>query len=130
MTSPTADQSARELEAALATAVRDNDQLAAIHALEGHDLILPQADAEQAGEQQEVTLPVIEQDQKSYVPAFTTVEKLSASLPTVAQSVSLPAVDLAAAWPSDELWLAINPGDEATSVALPSEAFRTLGLSA
>jgi type III secretion system (T3SS) SseB-like protein len=121
-----ADDGAQELEAALASAVRDNDQSAALEALGGHDLILPQADAAETGEQREVTLPVIEQDEKSYVPAFTTVQKLSASLPAVTQSVSLPAVDLAAAWPSDELWLAINPGDESTSVALPSSAFRTL----
>lgn len=128
MTFPDApsDEGAQELEAALASAVRDNDQGAALQALGGHELILPQADAPQTGEQREVTLPVIEQDEKSYVPAFTTVQKLNESLPAVTQSVSLPAVDLAAAWPSDELWLAINPGDESTSVALPSSAFRTL----
>lgn len=134
MTFPTPDapseDGAQALEAALASAVRDNDQSAAMQALGGHELILPQADSEQAGDQREVTLPVIEQDEKSYVPAFTTVQKLSESLPAVTQSVSLPAVDLAAAWPSDELWLAINPGDEATSVALPSSLFRSLAGSA
>lgn len=134
MTFPTSDSPAdgapqegvQELEAALASAVRDNDQGAAVQALGGHELILPQADAQESGEQREVTLPVIEQDEKSYVPAFTTVEKLSQTLPAVTQSVSLPANDLAAAWPSDELWLAVNPGDQETAVALPSQAFRTL----
>jgi hypothetical protein len=131
MTTPSPD-SASTLDAALAAAVADTDKTetlqAAVQALAGHQLVLPQTpspDGETPPEGQ-ITLPVIEQDQTSFVPAFTTPERLTENLPDVSGSIVIPATDLAAAWPSEDLWLAINPGDAATALALPGAAVRAL----
>lgn len=116
-----------QLDQDLAAAVSDSDPAAAVQALAGHDLVLPQNSApEPSGGQVQITLPVIEQDQTSYVPAFTTSERLTESLPSVPSSIVVSASELASAWPSDDLWLVVNPGDATTGVALPAAAVRTL----
>lgn len=117
------------VDVALAAAVADGDQSAAVAALAGQELILPQTSVDEEGiSDQQVTLPVIEQNETSYVPVFTTAERLTDSLPGIAGSIAVPARELAMAWPSDELWLAVNPGDQLTSVALPPDAVRSLAL--
>lgn len=117
------------VDAALAAAVSDGDQSAAVAALAGQELILPQTTVGEEGiSEDQVTLPVIEQNETSYVPVFTTVQRLTDSLPGIAGSIAVSAQELAMAWPSDELWLAVNPGDQLTSVALPPDAVRSLAV--
>jgi hypothetical protein len=131
MTTPS-PESASTLDAALAAAVADSDKTetlqAAVQALAGHDLVLPQTAApdNEAPAEGQITLPVIEQDQTSFVPAFTTAERLTENLPDVSGSIVIGAMELAAAWPSEDLWLAINPGDAETALALPGAAVRAL----
>ncbi len=72
-----------------------------------------------------IAIPVIEQDGTQYVPVFTSEEALVAAGADPAPAVGLPVAQLAASWPSDELWLAVNPGSE-DGLALPPEAVKAL----
>jgi hypothetical protein len=116
---------AGSLESSLAAAVAGNDQTGVVQALAGQQLILPQTSEAPEGKR-DITLPVIEQDNASYVPAFTSVEQMTQALPDTPSSIAVDASELAGVWPSDDLTLLVNPGDQATAVALPASAMPAL----
>ena len=72
-----------------------------------------------------VALPVIEQDGTSYVPVFTSAESLASAGADPAQAVELPVVQLAANWPSDDLWLAVDPATD-HGLTIPPDVVRML----
>jgi hypothetical protein len=84
----------------------------------------PQADGQEAPDGA-ISLPVIEQDGRRYVPVFTSEEALRAAGADAATALRLPVLQLAAGWPSDDLWLAVNPGSD-DGLALPPEVVRAL----
>jgi hypothetical protein len=95
--------------------------------LAGSIALLPQeapADGEELPEGA-MALPVIEQDGTRYVPVFTSEEALRAAGADPATALRLPLVELAANWPEENLWLAVNPADK-DGLALPPEVVRGL----
>jgi hypothetical protein len=72
-----------------------------------------------------IAIPVIEQDGTQYVPVFTSEEALRAAGADPEPAVGLPLAELAANWPSEDLWLAVNPGSE-DGLTLPPEAVQAL----
>jgi hypothetical protein len=84
----------------------------------------PQADGQEVPDGA-ISLPVIEQDGRRYVPVFTSEEALRAAGADAATALRLPVLQLAAGWPSDDLWLAVNPGSD-DGLALPPEVVRAL----
>lgn len=72
-----------------------------------------------------IAIPVIEQDGTQYVPVFTSEAALQAAGADPAPAIRLPVAELAANWPADDLWLAINPGSE-DGLTLPPEAVQAL----
>ncbi len=72
-----------------------------------------------------IAIPVIEQDGTHYVPIFTSEEALRTAGADAAAAVQVPLAELAAGWPSEELWLAINPGNE-DGLTLPPDGVRAL----
>jgi type III secretion system (T3SS) SseB-like protein len=125
MTTPHADGS-QPTEAAIAAGMAAGDTEAVMRAVATSDVVVPQA-TEQADDQPEgsLSLPVIEQDGTQYVPVFTSEETMHAAAPDLDQGVTVPAAQLAANWPSDELWLAVNPGTE-DGLTLPPDAVKAL----
>jgi hypothetical protein len=72
-----------------------------------------------------IALPVIEQDGKQYIPVFTSEEALRAAGADTATALRLPLAQLAASWPGEDLWLAVNPASE-SGLTLPPEVVRSL----
>ena len=72
-----------------------------------------------------VALPVIEQDGTQYVPVFTSEAALVAAGADPTTAVEVPLVQLAAGWPDDELWLAVDPASE-NGLTLPPDVVRAL----
>jgi hypothetical protein len=72
-----------------------------------------------------IVLPVMEQDGTQYVPVFSSEENLVAAGADPASALPVPLVQLAQGWPSDDLWLAVDPGGEG-GVALPPDVVRAL----
>jgi len=72
-----------------------------------------------------IAIPVIEQDGTQYVPVFTSEAALEAAGADPAPAIQLQMAELAANWPSDDLWLAVNPGSE-DGLTLPPEAVQAL----
>jgi hypothetical protein len=72
-----------------------------------------------------IAIPVIEQDGTQYVPVFTSEEALRAAGADPEPAVGLPLADLAANWPSEELWLAVDPGSE-NGLSVPPQAVQAL----
>jgi hypothetical protein len=72
-----------------------------------------------------IALPVIEQDGNQFVPVFTSSEMLAASGADPANAVEIPVVQLAMGWPSDDLWLAVDPSTP-DGLTLPSDVVRAL----
>jgi hypothetical protein len=72
-----------------------------------------------------VALPVIEQDGTQYVPVFTTQEALVSAGADPDQAVAVPVAQLAAGWPADDLWMAVDPATE-HGVTLPPDVVRML----
>jgi len=72
-----------------------------------------------------IALPVIEQDGTQYVPVFTSEETLREAGADPAPAVRLPLAELAASWPADDLWLAVDPGSEG-GLTVPPAAVQAL----
>ena len=72
-----------------------------------------------------IALPVIEQEGNQYVPVFTSEESLLTAGADPATAIEVPLVQLAAGWPSDDLWLAIDPASE-NGLTLPPDVVRAL----
>jgi hypothetical protein len=85
----------------------------------------PPAPGEEAPPEDAIALPVIEQDGTHYVPVFTSEEKLRAAGADPESAISVPLAGLAAGWPDQELWLAVDPAAE-DGLALPPDAVRAL----
>ena len=96
--------------------------------LAGSVALLPQqppAEGEEPPSEDAIALPVIEQDGTHYVPVFTTEDKLRAAGGDPETAISVPLAGLAAGWPEQELWLAVDPAAE-DGLALPPDAVRAL----
>jgi hypothetical protein len=89
--------------------------------------LLPQDVPEGAAPPPEGTLalPVIEQDGNHYVPVFTSEEALVTAGADPDQAVAVPVAQLAAGWPADDLWLAVDPATD-HGVTLPPDVVRML----
>lgn len=85
----------------------------------------PPAEGEEERPEGTISLPVIEQDGNRYVPVFTTEDALLAAGGDPGAALRLPVVELAANWPADDLWLAVNPSTE-QGLVLPPDLVRAL----
>lgn len=72
-----------------------------------------------------IALPVIEQDGTHFVPVFTSSEALAAAGADPTTALEIPVAQLAAGWPSDDLWLAVDPAGP-DGLTLPSDVVRAL----
>ena len=95
--------------------------------LAGSVALLPQEAPEGAEPPPEgaIALPVIEQDGTQYVPVFTSEERLTSAGADPTTAVPVPLVELAAGWPDEDLWLAIDLASE-TGLTLPPDVVRML----
>ena len=120
-------QSTQHTESAIAAGMAAGDTEAVMRAVATSDVVVPQASVEGDGPTPDgsISLPVIEQDGTSYVPVFTSESTMAAAAPDIDDAVSVSAAELGANWPSDDLWLAVNPGTE-DGLTLPPDAVRSL----
>lgn len=127
MTTPSSPDGRHPTEAAIASGVASGDTEAVLRAVATSTVMIPQPPAEPGQEPPEgsMTLPVIEQDGTQYVPVFTSAETMQEAGTSVDEAIPVPAAALGASWPSDELWLAINPGSE-QGITLPPDAVKAL----
>jgi len=72
-----------------------------------------------------VALPVIEQDGTQYVPVFTSQEALVSAGADPEKAVAVPVAQLAAGWPAEELWMAVDPATD-HGLSLPPDVVRML----
>jgi len=103
------------------------DADALLQQLAGSIALLPQEIPEGAERPPEGSLavPVIEQDGTQYVPVFTSEATLTAAGADPAQAVPIPVAQLAASWPGDDLWMAVDPATEG-GLTLPPDVVRVL----
>jgi hypothetical protein len=115
------------VETAIAAGMASGDTDAVMRAVAAVEVMVPQTSESRDEEMPagSLTLPVIEQDGTSYVPVFTSEATMKQAAPDIDDAVSVPVAALGANWPSDELWLAVNPGTEG-GVTLPPDAVRSL----
>ena len=100
---------ATETEAALTEALRTGDQELYFRILARVDLLLPVAD--EVSGRAPAGWGTWTTGGRTHVLAFTSVEAMRTCLSDHAGSArKVPYHDLAAAWPNEEWWLAINPG--------------------
>lgn len=121
---PTEAPSTEETQSAAEAA----DTQAALIDLANSVALLPQAPPAEGEEERPegaIALPVIEQDGNRYVPVFTTEDALLAAGGDRGTALRIPVVDLAANWPEDDLWLAVNPSSD-QGLALPPDLVRAL----
>jgi hypothetical protein len=124
---PQKSQQAQQTESAIAAGMAAGDTEAVMRAVAASDVVVPQTGAggEGAAPDGSISLPVIEQDGTSYVPVFTSESTMAAAAPDIDDAVAVSAAELGANWPSDDLWLAVNPGTE-DGLTLPPDAVRSL----
>ena len=72
-----------------------------------------------------IALPVIEQEGTQFVPVFTSSEALTSAGADPTTAVEVSVAQLAAGWPSDDLWLAVDPSTP-DGLTLPPEVVRAL----
>jgi hypothetical protein len=103
------------------------DSAAVLRNLATSIALLPQAPPVEGEERPEgaIVLPVIEQDGRRYIPVFTTEESLRAAGVDPETAVRIPVAELAANWPSDDVWLAVDPASE-DGLGLPPDVIRVL----
>lgn len=89
--------------------------------------LLPQAPAGEGEQPSEgaITLPVIELEGQQFIPVFTSEESLRAAGADPGTAARIPVAELAAHWPSEDVWLAVNPASE-EGLGLPPDVVRTL----
>ena len=116
-----------QTEAVIAAGMAAGDTDAVMRAVAASEVVVPQtAEASETDlPDGSISLPVIEQDGTSYVPVFTSESTMAAAAPDIDEAVSVSAAELAANWPSDDLWLAVNPGTD-DGLTLPPDAVRAL----
>jgi type III secretion system (T3SS) SseB-like protein len=96
--------------------------------LAGSMALLPQsppAEGEEPLGEDAIALPVVEQDGTLFVPVFTSEDRMRAAGADPETAVSVPLAGLAAGWPDEELWLAVDPAHQ-DGLALPPDAVRAL----
>ncbi|NMH95731.1 SseB family protein [Pseudonocardia sp. K10HN5] len=100
---------------------------AVLHDLATSIALLPQAPPPEGAEQLEgaIALPVIEQDGQRYIPVFTSEDALRSAGADPGTALRIPIAQLAANWPSDDMWLAVNPASE-EGLGLPPDVVRAL----
>jgi hypothetical protein len=129
--SPTADGTGLpgnpETEKAIAAGMAAGDTEAVMRAVANSDIVVPQAQVTPGDEAPDgsLSLPVIEQDGTQYVPVFTSEATMSVAAPELDEAVAVSAAELGANWPSDDLWMAVNPGTE-DGLTLPPDAVKSL----
>ncbi|HEY0401414.1 MAG TPA: SseB family protein [Blastococcus sp.] len=103
------------------------DGAALLRSLATSIALLPQVPAAEGEERPDgaIALPVIEQAGRRYIPVFTTEEALQAAGADPGTALHIPLVELAANWPSDDVWLAVNPATE-EGLGLPPDVVRAL----
>ncbi len=125
MTIPHANGSV-PVESAIAAGMASGDTEAVMRAVASIEVMVPQAGGSTDNMPDgALSLPVIEQDGTSYVPVFTSEAAMNLAAPDIDGAVSVPVAALSANWPSDELWLAVNPGTEG-GLTLPPDAVKAL----
>jgi hypothetical protein len=114
-------------ESAITSGMEAGDNEAILRALASGVALLPQLPPQEGEEPPEgaISLPVIEQDGTQYIPVFTSEEALRSAGADPDSAVRIPIVALAASWPSDDLWLAVNPANEG-GLTIPAEVVRAL----
>ena len=117
----------QQTEAVIAAGMASGDTESVMRAVATAEIVVPQAPSVDADGVPDgsISLPVIEQDGTSYVPVFTSESTMAAAAPDIEDAVSVKASELAANWPDDELWLAVNPGTE-DGLTLPPDAVLSL----
>ena len=129
MSTPTnsANSANAPTESAISAGMASGDTDAVMRAVANSDVVVPQANVPPGDEAPEgsLSLPVIEQDGTSYVPVFTSEATMNSAAPELEEAVAVSAAELGANWPSDDLWLAVNPGTE-DGLTLPPDAVRSL----
>jgi hypothetical protein len=116
----------QQTEAIIAAGMAAGDTDAVMRAVAATDVVVPQTPNGEGGlPDGSISLPVIEQDGTSYVPVFTSEDTMASAAPDIEDAISVNAAELGANWPSDDLWLAVNPGTE-DGLTLPPDAVRSL----
>ncbi|MDQ1627386.1 MAG: hypothetical protein QOI54_1130 [Actinomycetota bacterium] len=116
-------------ESAIAAGMASGDTEAVMRAVASSEVMVPQSAQAPESADGGLSLPVIEQDGTSYVPVFTSETTMNAAAPDIDDAVAVSAAALGANWPSDDLWLAINPGTE-NGLTLPPDAVKSLPIYA
>ncbi|QUH02239.1 SseB family protein [Saccharopolyspora erythraea] len=126
MTSSAPDDRTSAEDAVAAGADADETQ-SVLQELATSSALLPQAPSADDEEQPEgtVALPVIEQEGQKYIPVFTSEEALEEAGADVSTAIRVPLAELAANWPSEDMWLAVNPASE-DGIGLPPDVVRML----
>jgi hypothetical protein len=103
------------------------DAQAVLQQLAASVALLPQEIPEDAEPPPEgtIALPVIEQDGTQYVPVFTSQQALLAAGADPETAIEVSLAQLAAGWPSDDLWLAVDPATD-EGLTLPPDVVRAL----
>ena len=117
----------QQTEAVIAAGMASGDTESVMRAVATAEIVVPQAPSTDADGVPDgsISLPVIEQDGTSYVPVFTSETTMASAAPDIEDAVQVSAAELGANWPSDDLWLAVNPGTE-DGLTLPPDAVRSL----
>src|SRR3954449_227552 len=117
----------RSTEEAISCGMAAGDNTAVLRALATSIALLPRIPVAEGEKRPEdaIALPVIEQEGQRYIPVFTSEESLRAAGVDPATAVRIPVAELAANWPSDDFWLAVNPASE-DGLGLPPDAVRML----
>jgi hypothetical protein len=123
----TSDTAGQSTDSAISAGIEAEDNEAVLRALATSIALLPQSAPEEGEERPEgtIALPVIEQEGKQYIPVFTSEEALRAAGADVDSAVRIPLAQLAANWPGEDLWLAINPASD-QGLTLPADVVRVL----
>jgi hypothetical protein len=117
----------RSTDEAVSSSTEAADNAALLRALATSVALLPQVPQPEGQEPPEgtIALPVIEQDGQRFIPVFTSEDSLRAAGGDPSTAVSIPIAQLAANWPNEDVWLAVNPASE-EGLGLPPEVVRAL----
>jgi hypothetical protein len=123
----TPHDSERSTDEAVSSSTEAGDNAAILRALATSVALLPQVPQPEGQEPPEgaIALPVIEQDGQRFIPVFTSEDSLRAAGGDASTAVRIPIAQLAANWPDEDVWLAVNPASE-DGLGLPPDVVRAL----